>query len=62
MEGQNIVYDADKKTVSVSSGLQCIDQSQNCTVDACMVVVFDKNWKVTDIYCQDRELEQVNQY
>ena len=62
MEGQNIVYDADKKTVSVSSGLQCIDQSENCTVDACMVVVFDKNWKVTDIYCQDRELEQVNQY
>lgn len=62
MEGQNIVYDADKKTVSVSSGLQCIDQSKNCTVDACMVVVFDKNWKVTDIYCQDRELEQVNQY
>ena len=62
MEGQNIVYDADKKTVSVSSGLQCIDQSENCTVDACMVVVFDKNWKVTDIYCQDRGLEQVNQY
>ena len=62
MEGQNIVYDAEKKTVSVSSKLDCIDQSENCTVDACMVVVFDKNWKVTDIYCQDRELEQVNQY
>lgn len=58
MADQDIIYDSESKTVSVSSELYCVDEKDNSTVHACMVVVFDKEWKVVEIRCQEEPLKQ----
>lgn len=62
MADQDIVYDSDNRTVSVSSELYCVDENNNCMVHACMVVVFDKEWKVIEIRCQDEALRHYVPY
>lgn len=62
MSDQEILYDAAAQTVSVSSQLYCVDEENNCTTRACMVVVFDKDWNVTEIRCQDESLIQYTPY
>lgn len=62
MSDQKILYDAATQTVSVSSQLYCVDEENNCTIHACMVVVFDKDWNVKEIRCQDNSLIQYTPY
>lgn len=62
MVDQDIVYDSGNRIVSVSSELYCEDEKNNCMVHACMVVVFDKEWKVIEIRCQDEALKQYVPY
>lgn len=62
MSHQVIECDEKTQTVSVSSELYCEDIETNSTVSACMVVVFDKDWKVIEIRCQDHALKQYTTY
>ena len=62
MSDQDIVYDSDNKTVSVSSRLYCVDEKNNSIVNACMVVVYDKDWKVVEVRCQEEALKQYRPY
>ena len=62
MLNQDIVYNEKEENVSVSSELYCVNEEENCTVNAWVVVVFDKNWQVCDIHCQKEELVQYVPY
>ncbi|MCR5701267.1 MAG: hypothetical protein K6G76_03875 [Lachnospiraceae bacterium] len=62
MSHQVIACDEKTQTVSVSSELYCEDIETNSSVSACMVVVFDKDWKVVQIRCQDHALKQYVSY
>ena len=58
MTGQDILYDSENATVSVSSQLTCVDEEENSSVDCFMIVVFDREWKVVNIRCQRERLDQ----
>lgn len=62
MSNQDFLFDEKTQTVSVSSELYCEDEENNSIIDACMVVVFDKEWRVVDIFCQTEALNQYVPY
>lgn len=62
MSNQDFLFDEKTQTVSVSSELYCEDEKNNSIIDACMVVVFDKEWRVVDIFCQTEALNQYVPY
>lgn len=49
--GSDIVGDPERKTVSVSSQFEAVDDQNREIIDAYLITVFDENWNVVRLYC-----------
>ena len=49
---QQIVGDADQRTISVSAQLQVEDMRANEIFNAYMITTFNENWEIVSVKCQ----------